>query len=222
MMVEVKFNTDDHQLYYQDPNGSLTKLDQAPEELQEAKPEPPKPKESSSSSGAHNPALAKIVKAFEGFFSKAYKDPVGIWTIGYGTIKYADGTKVKPGDTITEDKAINEMVRELEGKWSTIKPYIKVPLNDNQVAAILSFSYNCGSGAFLKSSILQCINARDFKGAKNSFMKWINAGGKPFKGLWRRRLAEAMLFSGDSRIPTKVPNNFASIKYFPADYESYI
>ena len=134
---------------------------------------------STSSTKGYLDALTKVVMTFEGFYSNAYKDPVGIWTIGYGTIKYANGNKVKSGDTITKEAALAEMMHELDVKWNSIKSHIKVNLNDNQIAACISFSYNCGSSAFIKSSILRYINANDFSNAKNAFMKWINAGGKP-------------------------------------------
>ena len=46
-----------------------------------------------------------LIKKYEGFRSQAYKCPAGIWTVGYGSTVYADGSKVKKGDTISEQTA---------------------------------------------------------------------------------------------------------------------
>ena len=46
-----------------------------------------------------------IIKKYEGCRLSAYKCPAQVWTVGYGTTVYPDGTKVKEGDTITQEKA---------------------------------------------------------------------------------------------------------------------
>jgi len=46
-----------------------------------------------------------LIKRFEGCYLEAYLDPVGIWTIGWGTIKYPNGNPVQPGDRITQEEA---------------------------------------------------------------------------------------------------------------------
>lgn len=167
-------------------------------------------------------SLINVVKHFESFYSKAYLDPVNIPTIGYGTIKYSNGKKVSLGETITEPDAIKEMMYELKYMYKQVKPLIKVKLNDNQINAVMSFCYNCGVGNFKTSTLLKRINEKNFNDVPNQFMRWINAGGKPLKGLWRRRLSEAMLFKGITDIPKKAPSNFSQIKYFPSNYKDYI
>lgn len=169
--------------------------------------------------------LIRLVKHFESFFPKAYLDPVKIPTIGYGTIKYENGNKVKLGDKITEEEAINEMLYELNQKYNAIKPHIKVELNTNQIDALVSFAYNVGEGALIKSTLLKKVNEGKFDEVPTQFMKWINAGGRPLKGLWRRRFAEALLFQGLlTKVPesTRIPANYAEIKYFPNDYTRFV
>lgn len=137
-----------------------------------------------------------LIKEFEGFRKDAYQDVVGIWTIGYGTIKYKDGTPVKKGDSITPEKATEELTHHIEefiGPVLTPKN-VTVQLTQNQIDAIGSFIYNLGAGAFLKSTLLKMINAKDFSGAALQFLKWNKAGGKEFAGLTRRRQAEMDLF----------------------------
>lgn len=46
------------------------------------------------------------------------------------------------------------------------------------------------------SGLRRLANARDFDGAVRQFKYWSNANGKPFKGLVRRRAAEAALYVG--------------------------
>jgi lysozyme len=46
-----------------------------------------------------------IIRESEGFRNQAYKDTGGVWTIGYGTIKYSNGVTVKQGDTCTQGQA---------------------------------------------------------------------------------------------------------------------
>ena len=76
--------------------------------------------------------LINLVKTFESFFSKAYRCPAGVTTIGYGTIKYSNGKNVQLGETITKEQAEIELNREIEEKWNGIKGLILVPLNVNQ------------------------------------------------------------------------------------------
>ena len=47
----------------------------------------------------------ELIKSFEGLFLKAYLCPANVPTIGYGTIRYPDGSKVKLGDVCTEADA---------------------------------------------------------------------------------------------------------------------
>ena len=142
-----------------------------------------------------NAAALQLVKDFEGFRADAYADPVGIWTIGYGTTARAGlGIDPKPGMKITEAEASRLLMAGLEKFARLIVPGIKVPVTDNEFGAMLSLAYNIGPGAFLKSSVLRRFNAGDKAGAADAFLMWNKAGGKVLKGLTRRREAERALF----------------------------
>jgi lysozyme len=68
-------------------------------------------------------------------------------------------------------------------------------VNQNQYDALVSFVFNLGIGAFRKSTLLKKIQANPNDPAiRAEFMKWVNAGGKPLKGLITRRAAEADLY----------------------------
>jgi hypothetical protein len=75
-----------------------------------------------------------------------------------------------------------------------VERLVKVPLNQNQFDALVSFAYNCGEGNLGKSTLLRRLNAGDYKGAAAQFAAWNKGGGQVLKGLVRRRAAEAALF----------------------------
>jgi lysozyme len=69
-----------------------------------------------------------------------------------------------------------------------------VDLQPYQFDALVSFTYNVGSGNLNKSTLLKKVNARDFEGAANEFHKWNKANGQVMNGLTRRRNSEALMF----------------------------
>lgn len=135
-----------------------------------------------------------LIKGFEGKRLVAYDDGVGVWTIGYGTIKYPSGVRVKKGDTCTEAQAETYLKSDLVKFENAINRLVKVPLNQNQFDALASFTYNLGETNLSKSTLLRKLNAKDYKGAADQFLVWNKAGGRVLTGLVRRREAERSLF----------------------------
>lgn len=133
-----------------------------------------------------------LIKSFEGLRLRAYRDAVGIWTIGFGTTR-----GVRPGMTISEDQAIAFLQEDLSRFEKAINDSVKVAINDNQFSALSSFTYNVGPGAFRSSTMLRKLNAGDIHGAADEFPRWNKAGGRPLAGLTRRRNAERLLFLGE-------------------------
>jgi len=109
-------------------------------------------------------------------------------TIGYG---HTEG--VKEGDTITREQA-EELYKKDFKKYSEPLKHVKVPLNDNEKAALTSFIYNAGPSAFKNSTLLKKLNEGDRKGAAAEFDKWIYKNGRVEKGLINRRKKEKDLF----------------------------
>lgn len=134
--------------------------------------------------------LIKLVKDFEGCKLTAYKDIVGIWTIGYG----ATGEGIDKGVVWTQEHAEADLLSRLEKIQSRIKELVKRELNQNQLDALTSFSYNLGVASLKLSMLLRCINMGHFEDAAHEFQKWCHAGGKVIPGLIRRREAERKLF----------------------------
>jgi lysozyme len=90
----------------------------------------------------------------------AYKDIAGVWTIGFGSIRNHDQNRpVRQGDVIDEPTAVRWMKIEMGAKLNSVKKLIKVPVNANEEAALLSLTYNIGLGAFGDSTLLKLLNA---------------------------------------------------------------
>ena len=135
-----------------------------------------------------------LICEFEGKRLSAYDDGVGIWTIGFGTIKYPNGVRVKKGDTCTLEQAKEYMRHDLIEFKNTVNSSAKVSLTQNQFDALVSLAYNIGSNAFKSSTLVKKLNAGDYKGAADQFNVWVNAGGKRMQGLVNRREKENVLF----------------------------
>lgn len=136
-----------------------------------------------------NEAGINLIKSFEGCRLTAYQDIVGIWTIGYG-----DTENVHPGMVITQTEADNRLAKRLTPFETGVAACAKVPLTDNQFAALVAFAYNLGLHSLERSSLLAKLNDGDAAGAADEFLKWNRAGGKVVAGLTRRRTAERALF----------------------------
>lgn len=136
-----------------------------------------------------------LLKRFEGCRLKAYRCPANVLTIGYGNTFYEDGTKVKEGDVITQQRA-EELAKFIIDQFAvSIAPFIKQPLTENQFSACVSLAYNIGTGNFKKSSVFKKLNANPNDSTiADSFRLWNKGGGKILKGLVNRREAEIQLY----------------------------
>ena len=142
-----------------------------------------------------------LIKKWESLRLIAYKDGGGVWTIGYGTTVYLDGSKVKEGDTCTKEQAEQWLTNFVNDIAFKIFNLVKVPLTENQMNAILSFVYNIGIDAFSKSTFLIKLNEDKYGEAAGQLLRWCKDNGKYVQGLYNRRLDEQQLFLKD-----KAPN----------------
>lgn len=143
-------------------------------------------------------ALA-LIKEFEGLRLKAYIDPVGIPTIGYGTIRYPDGNPVEMGDSISEAEAEAYLKFECDRLAEKVAAALGGPsANQNQFDALVSFTYNVGIGAFLGSTLLAKLKRGDVDGAADEFPRWnkgtVDGIRTELPGLTARRRKERALF----------------------------
>lgn len=132
----------------------------------------------------------ELLKQFEGCRLTAYQDSVGVWTIGFGTT-----AGVKEGQTISQVKAEEYLRSDLAIFEKAVTESLKVPVNQNQFDALVSFTYNVGVSAFRSSTLLNLINEKtDKKVVAAEFSKWVKAGNQTLPGLVSRRKAESELF----------------------------
>lgn len=116
----------------------------------------------------------------------AYQDVVGVWTVCDGHT----GTDIRHGHRYTDRECDSLLKADLQKVASAIDPLIKVRIPDPTRAALYSFTYNVGSGAFASSTLLKKLNAGDVPGACKELQRWTYADGKQWKGLITRREIE--------------------------------
>lgn len=166
------------------------------------------------------PAL-KIIREFEGCKLEAYKCPAGVWTIGWGTTRLMDAP-VRGGDKISQALADELLQNEVENLFGPGVLHL-LPLakqwKPEQVAAIVSFSYNLGLGALEESTLRKRLLAGEepCKVVREELPRWVHAGEAVLAGLERRRAAEVALFCGEQRLqtpPQQKPSQPLKVPYY--------
>ena len=133
------------------------------------------------------------IATHEGYRSEAYKDAVGIPTLGFG-----ETAGVKIGDKTTPERALVQLLESTEKHADAIRQCIKVPLYQHEFDAYVSLAYNIGTGAFCRSTLVKKLNAKDYAGACEEIRRWNKAGGKVLPGLVKRREAEYRMCKGEA------------------------
>ena len=137
-----------------------------------------------------------LTEGFEGVRLAAYPDPAtggDPWTIGYGHT----GPEVHSGMTITQEQAENYLMQDVAKAASDVNAKVTVEITQNEFDALVDFAFNCGCGNLNNSTLLKKLNAGDYEGAAQEFLKWDMAAGHHMAGLLRRRQAEELLFLKD-------------------------
>lgn len=158
-----------------------------------------------SLSGTWDKRATTFIKKFEGFSEKTKLD-AGTYRGGYGTdiiITYpgAPEVKVTSQTTYTQQTADLTLQYDISNRFRT--SVIGVlgqtnwdKLNDNQKAAIISYSYNAGAGTLKTRGIVDAITKNNYKLASQAIFDGpITEKGKGvLNGLIRRRKSESILF----------------------------
>lgn len=137
--------------------------------------------------GAGAIAIAvSMIKPLEGIEYIPYRDVVGVLTVCWGTT----GPDVIEGKVYTRAECDALLQRDLRTIERQILPMIKPALPEPTKAALYSFTYNVGVGAFSRSTLLKKLNAGEMTQACEELKRWVYAGGKKWKGLMNRREIE--------------------------------
>ena len=140
-----------------------------------------------------NQAGVDLIKDAEGLRLTAYLCPAGVPTIGYGHT-----TGVRMGRRISEEQADAYMAEDLREAGARLMELCRIPPNENQLAALASFAFNCGVENLAKSSILAAHNRGDCQAAARAFNLWnkarVDGELRALPGLVARRAKEAALY----------------------------
>lgn len=153
------------------------------------------------------PIALDLIHHFEKCRLTAYRDAVGVPTIGWGQTYYPSGERVKMGDRITQAQADEMFARIMERDFAgPIREALDdAPTTAAQFGAMCALAYNIGKDDFLGSTVMRRHKAEASDADMTAaFLMWNKAGGKVLPGLTRRRNAEAALYRSD----------FAGVKHF--------
>ena len=140
-------------------------------------------------------SLFNVISSFEGFYAVPYWDRTG-YSVGYGSQYNWDQKRpVAKTDIIDKATAKNWLLQEAQQDFAYVQSKVNVPITDNQLMALSSFSYNVGKEAFATSTLLELLNSgADINTVAAQFDRWTDSGGVVNKGLTARRAAEKALF----------------------------
>ena len=130
-----------------------------------------------------------LIKKYEGLKLTSYLCPAGVPTIGWG---HTYGVKLNRTISVAEAEVLLD--HDYQEAEDDVLSLVKVPLKDNELAALTSFVFNLGATALSTSTLLKKLNRSDYRGAAEEFDKWVYAGSKKLNGLIKRRAEEKQLF----------------------------
>ena len=139
--------------------------------------------------------LFNVIASLEGFIAIPVWDYMQ-YSVGYGSGYNWDAKRpVVKTDIVDKETAKRWLLAEAQDKYDFVMQNIRVPVTDNQLLALASFTYNVGENAFAGSTLLKLLNNGTNKDiVAQQFDRWVNAGGKVNTGLQGRRKAEKQLF----------------------------
>lgn len=139
-----------------------------------------------------NGALVNLTSQFEGYSPFTYPDVGGKPTIGYGHLITSKDHIAEP---LLPVDAAELLKADLATPSAAVNKFVQRPLCQNQFNALVSFTYNVGSGSLKKSTLLKKVNANADNDVPPQFLRYTNANGKEIPGLVVRRRTEANLYA---------------------------
>ena len=108
----------------------------------------------------------------EGCRLSAYRDSVGVLTIGVGHTGRASLPRVTPGMRISEVQADHILATDLAPFEASVSRAVKVRMTQHEFDACVSLAFNIGGGGFQGSTVVHKLNSGDRRGAADAFLLW--------------------------------------------------
>lgn len=139
------------------------------------------------------PAAVALLKEFEGFQATEYLCAAGVRTIGYGHVVRSCDTYTTP---LSPAEAETLLAQDVQKFYGVLGRLIERPLAPHQTVALLSFVFNIGTMAFMRSTVRQVLNRYEDACVSAELQRWMYVKGRRCQGLWQRRQKESWLFDG--------------------------
>ena len=148
-----------------------------------------------------------LLKQWEGFKLQVYKDSAGLPTVGVGHLLTKSeltsgkitigGVPVEYATGLTNQQVTDLLGQDVTPAANAVNNGVKVPLNQNQFDALVSFTFNVGVGAFTASTLLKVLNQQQYEQVPTQLLRWTRAAGQVVQGLVNRRQNEIKLWNGE-------------------------
>jgi lysozyme len=142
------------------------------------------------------------IASHEGYRSEAYVPVVtaagsDVPTIGFGSTTNSDGSRVAANQRTNPVAALKRLGEHVEVFEEAVKRCAPVPMHQYEFDAYVSLTYNIGSNAFCKSTLVKKLNSYDYDGACKEILKWDKFKGNSLPGLTKRRTEEYKICIGE-------------------------
>lgn len=136
------------------------------------------------------------IAVHEGYRGEAYIPVAGDRpTLGFG-----DAQGVQQGDKTTPVRALIRLNDQVEAFQKELRACIgDVPMHQHEWDAIVSWSFNVGSEAACRSTLVSLLRSGDYLGACKQLLRWDRFKGKRLPGLTKRRAEEYRQCIGDQQ-----------------------
>jgi lysozyme len=147
----------------------------------------------------------ELIKQWEGFENKLYKDSVGLPTIGVGHLLskselssgkiFINGVPAQYDGGLSDQQVLDLLSQDVNPAAQLVTNKVTVTLNQNQFDALTSFTFNVGGDAFIGSTLLKLLNQGQYDQVPAQLRRWNKAGGQVVQGLINRRENEIKLWN---------------------------
>lgn len=132
-----------------------------------------------------SPEGLALIADLEGCRLRPYQCSAGVWTSGIG---HTAG--VVPKRDITERDAATNLVADVLNTERRLVVCVSVAVPQRVYDALVSFSFNVGTGAACRSTLVSYLNRQQWWQACDQLTRWVYVNGERSTGLENRRQRE--------------------------------